>query len=233
MSAHDEPDQAHLSEEEIRTAVIEAARFGRPVMSHAYGGEGLSTAVRAGVRSIEHGLLLTEEQAAEIAAAGCWLVPTLSIVRDLVSWGEAARAGEPSPLAERPEATAKALELRSWGETVRIAKAAGVPTAIGTDYVTREQHGRNLGEIRLMHEAGLTVEEALFAATMRGAELCGVADRFGRIAPGYVFDAILLDDDPGDLSGFSEPGVVTGVFKGGVAAVPHPRLVGSPSDVRI
>ena len=66
-----------------------------------------------------------------------------------------------------------------------------------------------------MRQAGLTVEEALLAATIGGAELCGVDADYGRIAPGYVFDAIVLDDDPGDLSAFATPGTVTGVFKGG------------------
>ena len=78
-----------------------------------------------------------------------------------------------------------------------------------------------------MHEAGLTPEEALLAATIRGAELCGVADRYGRIAPGYVFDAIALDQDPSDPSIFAEPGAVVSVFKGGEAVLPDPRLTGA------
>ena len=114
---------------------------------------------------------------------------------------------------------------------MRIAKEHGVHIALGTDYVERGEHGRNLEEIWLMHEAGLTPEEALLAATIRGAELCGVADRYGRIAPGYVFDAIALDQDPSDPSIFAEPGAVVSVFKGGEAVLPDPRLTsaGSPA----
>ena len=67
--------------------------------------------------------------------------------------------------------------------------------------------------------------EVLLAATAGGAELCGVAGSHGRIAPGFVFDAILLDRDPSDLSVFAADGPVTGVFKGGRVAVPHGRLV--------
>jgi imidazolonepropionase-like amidohydrolase len=66
----------------------------------------------------------------------------------------------------------------------------------------------------------------LLAATSGGAELCGVGDRYGRIAPGYAFDAIVLDEDPGDLSCFHQPGAVTGVFKGGEPVVAHPQLAG-------
>lgn len=224
MSDHDERDQAHLTEEEIRTAVAEAARMGKHVMSHAYGGDGLSAAVVAGVKSIEHGLALTEEQASAMSASGCWLVPTLSAMHDVVAWGEDALAGHPTPLSDRDHAVRKALEVKPLlGEAVRIARAAGVRMAVGSDCLTREQHGRNLREVTLMREAGLTAEDALLAATSGGAELCGVADTYGRIAPGYVFDAIVLDEDPGDLAIFARAGAVTGVFKGGMPVVLHPR----------
>ena len=56
-----------------------------------------------------------------------------------------------------------------------------------------------------MRQAGLTPEETLLVATVGGARLCGVADEYGRIAPGYVFDAIVLDEDPGDLPSSSSP----------------------------
>ena len=141
-------------------------------------------------------------------------------MRDCLRW---AREG-----ALSPRQCAKILDLGlDIGECVRIAKEYGVPLASGTDYIKREQHGKNLEEIVLMRKAGLSPEEALLVATAGGAELCGVADRYGKIAPGYVFDAIVLDDDPGDLSVFLEPGAVSGVFKAGLPAVPHPRLSGS------
>jgi imidazolonepropionase-like amidohydrolase len=89
----------------------------------------------------------------------------------------------------------------------------------------REQHGKNLEELLLMRQAGLTSEETLRAATIGGAELCGVESEYGRIAPGFVFDAIVLDADPTDLSCFASPGSVTGVFKAGVPAVEHERVV--------
>jgi imidazolonepropionase-like amidohydrolase len=217
VSEHDDPFAPEFTVEEIAVAVYEAGRKGKPVAAHAYGGEGIDNAVGAGVRSIEHGGFLTEEQAARMAAAGCWLVPTLSAMRDCLRWAE---AGALTP-AQSSKVLGLGLEL---GECVRVAKEAGVRLAIGTDYISREQHGRNLEEVALMREAGLTSEEALLAATSGGAELCGVADRHGRIASGYVFDAVLLDDDPGDLSRFAEPGSVTGVFKNGVPIVPHPRV---------
>jgi imidazolonepropionase-like amidohydrolase len=219
LSAHDEGDVPELTLEEIEVAVFEARRKGKGVMSHAFGGEGLDNAVRAGVRTIEHGLFLTEEQAARMAESGSWLVPTLAVVRDIIRWAE---EGLLPPYAAR-----KALALKPRiGNAVRIAREYGVKIALGTDYVHRDEHGRNLEELHLMHEAGLSVEETLLAATIRGAELCGVADRYGRIAPGYIFDAVVVDEDPSRLSMFADPGAVTGVFKGGEPVVRHPRLAG-------
>jgi imidazolonepropionase-like amidohydrolase len=218
LSPHDDGEIPELSEEEIVVAVFEAARKGKGVMSHAFGGEGLDNAVRAGVRSIEHGIFLTEEQAELMAARGCFLVPTLYVLREVIGWAE--QGGVLPPYAER-----KALALRErTGNAVEVARSHGVKIVLGSDFVRRELHGRNLAEIPLLHEAGLSVEETLLAATRSGAELLGVADRLGRIAPGFVFDAILLDDEPGDLSLFAQPGAVTGVFKNGQPVVRHPRL---------
>jgi len=217
VSEHDEPLVAEFTVEEIEVAVFEARRKGKPVAAHAYGGEGLENAVRAGVRTIEHGGFLTEEQAALMAERGCWLVPTLSAMRDVLDW---ARDGKLTPAQSR-----KILGFGlDFGDCVRLTRAYGVRVAAGTDYISREQHGRNLEELALLHGAGLTVEEALLAGTAWGAELCGVSDAVGRIAAGRRFDAIVLDEDPGDLSRFGQPGVVTGVFKAGAPAVRHPRL---------
>lgn len=213
VSEHDMPLVAEFAPEEIGVAVVEAERKGKHVAAHAYGGEGLTNAVQAGVRSIEHGGFLTEEQASLMAESGCWLVPTLSAMRDVLRWAE---EGSLTPTQCR-----KILDFGlDIGACVRLAKEYGVKLASGTDYISRTQHGGNLEEIRLMHEAGLSVEEALLAATTGGAELCGVHDRLGRIAEGYEFDAIVLDVDPGDLSGLN----ASAVFKAGEPVVTHPRI---------
>jgi imidazolonepropionase-like amidohydrolase len=219
VSEHDQPLVAELTPEEISVAVSEASRKGRHVAAHAYGGEGLTNAVQAGVRSIEHGGFLTEEQARLMAERGCFLVPTLSAMRDCLRWAE---EGSLTPV-QCEKIMGFGLDL---GRCVQIAKEHGVPLASGTDYISREQHGKNLEELNLMHEAGLTAEEALLAATVGGAELCGLSDEYGRIAKGYVFDAVVLDEDPGDdLSTFASPGAVSGVFKAGVPVVRHPRVL--------
>jgi len=226
VSPFDDPHQPQFTREEIDVAVLEARRRGKPVFAHAYGDEGLTTAVAAGVRSVEHGTYLTEEQAAQMAAAGCFLVPTLAIGHDVVRWAEEERILP-------PYAAAKALERIKpvLGDAVRIARAAGVKIVTGTDYIHREEHGHNLEEIAYLNEAGLTAPEALLAATLNGAELCGVADRYGTIAPGKTFDAIVLGADPSDLDIFRDPASVVGVFKGG-ACVKGAELLRERADER-
>jgi imidazolonepropionase-like amidohydrolase len=217
VSEHDQPLIAELTPEEIAVAVFEARRKGKHVAVHAYGGEGLTNAIEAGVRSIEHGGFLTEEQAAKMAKTGCFLVPTLSAMRDTLRW---AQEGSLTP-TQCEKILAFGLDI---GACVRMAKEYGVKLASGTDYIKREQHGGNLEEVLLMHRAGLSAEEALLAATAGGADLCNVGDELGRLEEGYLFDAVVLDGDPGDLSGFADPGTVTGVFQSGRAVLPHTRL---------
>ena len=209
--------EPELSFEDLAAAVSEAGRHRRPVMVHALGGDAIGWAIEAGARSIEHGIFLTEADAAAMAARGCFFVPTLAIYARLAAL---ARSGELDP-----GRAARALEVgERLGEAVQIARAAGVKVALGSDFGHRDDHGRNLSELALLHRAGLSVEEALLAGTSVGAELCGVGDRLGRIAPGYEFDAIVLDQEPTDLAHMSEPGAVTGVFQRGAPVVVHPRL---------
>ncbi|CAO5188925.1 Amidohydrolase, imidazolonepropionase [Frankia sp. AiPs1] len=202
---------------ELAAAVVEAARFRRPVMMHALGSRAVEAAAGAGARSIEHGIGLDERAAAAMAARGVTLVPTLSSYLDL-----AALAGTgvlPGWAVERAEATAAAL-----ADTIAVARAAGVRIAVGSDARHRNRHGGNLAEISHLRRAGLTPPEALLAATANGAALCAPGQQRGRLAPGYVFDAILLDSDPGDLSVFEHRNAVRGVFTAGRAVLAHPRL---------
>lgn len=216
-SPHDDPEAPELTVEEVRVAVQEAARKGRHVMVHAFGGEGIDVALEAGVRSIEHGTFLTERQAARMAGQECWLVPTLAIHHDVLGWYAEGRL--PAYFA------AKAARLQDgFSRGVEIARAHGVPIAVGSDFFSREQHGTNLRELALLREAGLTAEETLLAATLEGARLCGVADELGLLEPGYRFDAILLDEEPSPVGFFATGDRVRGVFKDGRPATLPPDL---------
>jgi imidazolonepropionase-like amidohydrolase len=186
-------------------------------MVHAYGGEGLDNCIRAGVKSIEHGTFLTEEQAAQMSVAGMWLVPTVSILEDDI---RCARDG-----TFAPHIAAKALTVEPpLYEVAGLAHAHGVRIALGSDAVRRDLHGRNLAEIPALARSGLPAAECLRAATVGGAELLGIADERGAIEVGRVADLILLDEDPSDCTVFDRTGSVTGVIQGGRVEVVHPCL---------
>ncbi|MFD1715012.1 amidohydrolase family protein [Amnibacterium flavum] len=204
-TVRDHPDTSEFTDAEIRTAIEEATRAGIPVTAHAYGGAGLTAAVEAGVRSIEHGMFLDERQADLMAARGAWLVPTLVVVEELAEL--AAKGLLPASAAAR----VREVHSRS-GRQVEVARAAGVRIAVGSDLVVQ---GRNLEELALLHDAGMPAPEVLLAATLGGAELMGLADTHGRIAAGYVFDAVLIDDDPLSMRPFRTTRPVSAVFQGG------------------
>ncbi|MEI6727481.1 MAG: amidohydrolase family protein, partial [Actinomycetes bacterium] len=195
-----------FGDEAISAAADETARLGGRLMVHAHGGPALRAAVVAGAHSIEHALFLSEEDARLMARHDCTLVPTLAIYFELAA-PEASRLGAAAQMA--------ADLVPRLGEAVRVARAAGVRVAAGTDFAHRDQHGRNLIELLHLRRAGLSAGEALLAGTANGASLCGVGDRLGRIAAGSTFDALLLDEDPGDLSCFGRADAVTGVFLAG------------------
>lgn len=212
-TGRDHPLRQEFGREEVAVAVEEADRAGIPVCVHAYGGTGLEIAVEAGARSIEHGLHLTEAQAEEMARRGCWLVPTLVVVQELLELADAEEL--PAYAADKVHEIAGIS-----GRQVAIAREAGVRIAMGTDLV---RQGINLSELHLLGEAGMPVEEVLVAATRGGAELLGEGETRGRLEPGYAFDAILIDEDPTDLGVFRSPDVVSGVFQAGRAVRPHRR----------
>ena len=217
MSAGDGDFPAEFTDDELTTAIVEAARRGKPSMVHALGGPAIAQAVQAGARSIEHGLWLTEADAALMAGTGATLVPTLGIYAQLAELA-ATPGALPPATAQRASAAGEVL-----GEAVRIARAAGVPIALGTDFAHRDHHGHNLSEISHLASAGLTVSEALVAATSAGADLCGIGDVTGRLRVGHRFDAIVLDADPSDPQIFARADSVGGVFAAGRPVRPHPR----------
>jgi imidazolonepropionase-like amidohydrolase len=223
LSPHDDPMVADWTLEEVSAAVQEARRRSRPAMAHALGGDGIDLAIEAGVRSIEHAPFLTDEQASRMADAGITLVPTLSIAHDLIGDGD----GVPADVAGRARDVKDVL-----GQCVQVARDAGVPVALGTDNLLEGQHGRSLREITHLCAAGMPLEEALLAATVRGAELCGVDDSLGRLAAGRLFDALLFDREPSDPALFAEPDPAAGVFLGGRVVRDRDGLLGGSERPR-
>jgi imidazolonepropionase-like amidohydrolase len=193
VSPRDDPRHGHFRDAEVAVMVEEAAAAGISVMAHAQGTEGIKTAVRNGVRSIEHGIYLDDEAISMMLEHGTWLVPTLMAPRGVF---EAAEAGADIPPAVLEKAR---MVSRAHTDSVSQAIAAGVRVAMGTDSgVTR--HGRNLDELGLLVDAGMSPAQALHSATGSAAELMGLAAELGTIEPGKRADLVVVDGDPLDVS---------------------------------
>ncbi|OZM77978.1 amidohydrolase family protein [Pseudonocardia sp. MH-G8] len=177
---------SNYSGEEISAVVAEAAAAGLTVAAHAHGGAGVDLAVANGVRSIEHGALLTEQNVRAIADSGAWLVLTTTILFHPAGI-EAGDAREPAILAKVRAARA-AME-----RTAELVRAAGIRVALGTD----SMHGLFGHELQWLVEHGWSPAEALTAATLHGAMVAGTGDA-GAFVPGRRADVVALGRDPLD-----------------------------------
>ncbi|HEY8372029.1 MAG TPA: amidohydrolase family protein [Pseudonocardiaceae bacterium] len=192
LSPRSNPRHGHFRDGEVAVAVAEAAAAGIGVMAHAQATEGIATAVRNGVRSIEHGIYLDETVIELMLERGTWLVPTLVAPRMVLTAAEAG-AGLPPAVVEKARMVAE-----RHTESVRAAVAAGVRVAMGTDSGVGP-HGDNLEELRLLTECGMTPWQALHAATGSAAALLGLADELGTLRPGNRADLVLVEGDAGEL----------------------------------
>ena len=209
LSARDDPRHPHFRAAELDVLVEEAEAAGVFVMSHAQGAGGIKAAVRAGIRSIEHGIFLDDEAIEMMLQRGAWLVPTLHAPRAVIA---AADAGLPLPASVVEKAR---FVAEAHLDSVRRAHEAGVRIAMGTDCGVGE-HGTNLEELPLMTQAGMSPLETWHATTGSAAELLDVhADR-GTLQPGRRADLVVVDGDPEDVSGLR--GRVRAVFLDGVEA---------------
>jgi imidazolonepropionase-like amidohydrolase len=192
LSAADDPRHSQFSFEEVQVLVQEAAAQHKPVMAHAQGAQGIKTAVRAGVRSIEHGIYLDDEGIDLMLEHGTWLVPTLAAPRAVKKAADSG-AAVPEAMVEKTMAVMKV-------HTAAISRAvdAGVPIAMGTDSGVGP-HGMNLDELPLMAECGMSAEQVLTATTHGAARLLGVHDEVGRLAPGMRADVVVVSGDAHEL----------------------------------
>jgi imidazolonepropionase-like amidohydrolase len=206
LSAFADPAAAHYSPDELAVLVREANAANRPVMAHAHGAEGAKNAIRAGVKSIEHGTYLDDEALDLMAERGTWLVPTLLADRGVL---EAADRG--SAVSSRVAAKARSA-IAAQTTSFRRAIGRGIPIAMGTDSGVTA-HGRNLEELALMVAHGMSPGAALRAATSDAARLLGIDADVGSIEPGKVADFVLvagslarLDDLPSRIHSVYQAG---------------------------
>lgn len=218
LSPRDDPRHAHFRMDELEVLVSEAAAAGIWVMAHAQATEGIKNAIRAGIRSIEHGVYLDDEAISMMLDKGTYLVPTLVAPQGVIS---AAEAG-----AQIPEASlAKAKEVvEIHRESFRKAVEAGVRVAMGTDSGVTP-HGENLRELMLMAEGGMRPGQAIVATSATAAELMGLQDELGSLEPGKRADLVVVEGDAFDLKTLPER--IESVYKDGERVVDR-----TPAEVR-
>ena len=197
LSMNTDPHLPQLGADELTAIVDEATTAGRWVMAHCHAAAGARNAVRAGVRSIDHGSYLDDETVALMAKRGTWLVPTLLAAQGDI---DSAAGGTALPEGVLEKAKDAASQAKS---SCRLAVEAGVPIAMGTDCPV-SPHGTNLRELALMSEAGLGPARALHAATLSAAALLRLDDELGSLEPGKRADIVVLSGDPFDLDGYED-----------------------------
>jgi len=207
LSPRDDPRHAHFTLEELEVLVAEAGGAGRWVMAHAQGAEGIKNAVRAGIRSIEHGIYLDDEAIDLMLQHGTYLVPTLVAPRGVL---RAADAGAAIPEASLVKAR-EVIEVHR--DSFRRAVEAGVKVAMGTDTGVTP-HGENLEELALMEAGGMSPGDVLVATTRNAAELMGLEGDSGTIEPGKRADLVVVDGDPRQLEGIGAR--IAAVYQQGV-----------------
>lgn len=191
-----------LGDEELRAAVEEAVRFGLPVAAHAHTDDGARAALLAGVRTIEHGTLMSESTLVLMRERRACFVPTLSFWADMLEPG-----GEYDGAALSIRARAMQPRVRS---TVAAAARLGVRIAAGSDM--RYDAGsvyRLADELVELTRSGLTPMAAIHAGTSSAAACLGLGEQTGTIRAGLEADMIVVDADPTrDVAALHDPVLV-------------------------
>jgi len=179
------PGSQQYSDAEIQAAVTEARRWGRVVAAHAHGAEGIKAAIRAGVRTIDHGSMLDAEAIALLKGSPTYYVPTLYTSDVIVT----------SPHVPEPEKERERQIRDRQYAGFRQALAAGIPIGFGTDSGVIP-HGQNARELAARVRLGEKPMAALIAATRLNAEILGWSDRVGTVEAGRWADLIAVPGDP-------------------------------------
>jgi imidazolonepropionase-like amidohydrolase len=204
------PYHPEMTYDEMAAICEEAHWAGKTVAAHAYGGQGLDDALRAGIDSVDHGPWLTDANIEWMVEHDVFYVPTMTVYAHGLALG-AEGAGT-------SEAGREWLRLANEAKLSALARAhaAGVKIAVGTDAGFWVRHGENASELEEMVNGGLTPMEAIVAATRTGAECLGISRDAGTVERGKFADLVLVAGDPlKDIRILQDPECIAQVFKGG------------------
>ena len=175
--------------EEIKAICDTAKDYGFHVAAHAHGDEGMQRAILGGVKTIEHGTLMSEETMDLMKKYDTYLVPTITAGRTVA---DNAKIDGYYPEIVVP----KALEIGpKIQDTFGKAFKKGVPIVFGTDAGVFF-HGENGREFAYMVEAGMPAMKAIQSATITPAIILKMTDKSGQINEGFFADIIAVDEDP-------------------------------------
>ncbi len=180
--------EAHFTDAEMRAIVKAANSLGLEVAAHAHGARGIEAAAKAGVQTIEHGTYIDEAAGKAMRENGTVLIPTLMAFQGIK---QRLGKGIYTPVVED-----KVQQVAAFAESI-IERAImyDVKVAFGTDAGVFS-HGLNAGELALMRNGGMSDREVLASATTGAAEVLGMEDEIGRIAPGFSADIIAVKGNP-------------------------------------
>jgi imidazolonepropionase-like amidohydrolase len=211
LSPGEKPGAATFEYEEIRAAVVEAAKVGKIVAAHAHGIEGIRNAVEAGAKTIEHGTYLNQDPRVmdKMAKENIFLVPTLKAGFDVI---DGDKPGIPDWIMEKSKETQEDALL-----SVRRAYEAGVPIAMGTDAATPYNfHGENAMELYYMTQAGISAMDCIVASTQNAARALGWDSKLGTLEAGKLADLLILKTNPlTDLRSLADRANIENVMQGG------------------
>jgi len=200
-TVYDPLDGLQFTPEEIRAIVIEAEKLGTYAMAHIYTPEAITIALNAGVRSIDHGMLIDDKTMALLKEKDAFLVPSLGV--GLFTPEELAFAW-PTPATK-----AKGARIIAGMENeVILAKKHGVKIGFGTDFFGPDRGSFALQSLEFKARAKyFTGLEILKQATSTNAAIVAMSGPMmnpyldgplGVIKAGAYADLLLVNGNPLD-----------------------------------
>ena len=189
LSVSKNGDNPQFRQEEVDEIVRTAKEYGMHVAAHAHGKEGMQRAIKAGVRTIEHGSFMDEETVQLMKKHNTYLVPTLSAGKYVAAKAKV-KGYYPDIIIPKIEKVNTTLK-----KTFTMVAKSGVNIAFGTDAGVFP-HGKNAKEFRYMVDYGWSPMFSIQSATITNGKLLDMEGKLGVLAPGYLADIIATDDDP-------------------------------------
>ena len=175
--------------EEIEAVTQTAKDYNMLTAAHAHGDEGMQRAIKGGIKTIEHGTLMSDETMDLMVNYNSFLVPTITAGKQVTEKAKI-KGFFPDVVAKK----ASEIGPKIQGMFSRAYKK-GVPIAFGTDAGVFP-HGENAREFVYMVEAGMPEVKALQSATITNADLLGMGDSLGQLKKGFIADIIAVDENP-------------------------------------